>query len=196
MDSASSKSSTMTPSRERAWALLTEHTQNLNLLKHALGVEAAMRAYARTFEADEELWGVVGLLHDLDYEKHPSLEEHPFVGAEILRENGYSEEVVQAVLGHADHTGVARETQMAKALYAVDELVGFVVAVALVRPSRSITDLPIKSVTKKFKDKAFCRAIDRDHLRAGAEQLGVEMRDHVVTVAGALAGIAAELELA
>jgi len=176
--------------------LLTEHTQNANLLKHALGVEAAMRAYARQFEADEELWGVVGLLHDMDYEEHPSLEEHPFVGVEIMRGLGYSEEIVNAVLGHADHTGVARDSQMAKALYAVDELVGFVVAVALVRPAKSITELPIKSVTKKFKDKAFCRAIDRDHLRAGAEELGVEMRDHVETVTRSLAGIATELELA
>lgn len=155
-----------------------------------------MRAYAQKFGADEELWGVVGLLHDLDYEEHPSLEEHPFVGADIMRRAGYSEKIVSAVLGHADHTGVARDSQMAKALYAVDELVGFVVAVALVRPAKSITELPIKSVTKKFKDKAFCRAIDRDHLRAGAEDLGVEMRDHVETVAGSLAGIASELELA
>ncbi len=186
----------MIPTREQAWVLLTEHTQNANLLKHALGVEAAMRAYARQFDADEELWGVVGLLHDLDYEKHPSLEEHPFVGVDIMRAEGYSEEIVNAVLGHADHTGVARESQMARALYAVDELVGFVVAVALVRPAKSITELPIKSVTKKFKDKAFCRAIDRDHLRAGAADLGVEMRDHVETVAGSLAAIADELELA
>jgi len=184
------------PTREQAWALLTEHTRNPNLLKHALGVEAAMRAYARQFEDDEELWGVVGLLHDLDYEKHPSLEEHPFVGADILRGEGYSEEIVRAVLAHADHTGVARDSQMAKALYAVDELVGFVVAVALVRPAKSISDLPVKSVTKKFKDKAFCRAIDRDHLRAGAEDLGVDMGAHVETVTASLAGIAKELELA
>ena len=186
----------MIPTREQAWALLTEHTQNANLLKHALGVEAAMRAYARQLGTDEELWGVVGLLHDLDYEKHPSLDEHPYVGVDIMRAQGYSEEILEAVLGHADHTGVARDTQMAKALYAVDELVGFVVAVALVRPAKSITELPVKSVTKKFKDKAFCRAIDRDHLRAGAAELGVEMRDHVETVAGSLAGIAKELELA
>jgi len=184
------------PTREQAWVLLTEHTQNPNLLKHAFGVEAAMRAYSRQFDADEELWGVVGLLHDLDYEKHPSLDEHPFVGVDIMRAQGYSEEILDAVMGHADHTGVARESQMAKALYAVDELVGFVVAVALVRPAKSITELPIKSVTKKFKDKAFCRAIDRDHLRAGAADLGVEMRDHVETVASALAGIADALELA
>lgn len=186
----------MVPTREQAWVLLTEHTQNPNLLKHALGVEAAMRAYARRFGDDEELWGVVGLLHDLDYEKHPSLEEHPFVAADIMREQGYSEKIVLAVLGHSDHTGVARDSDMAKALYAVDELVGFVVAVALVRPAKTITELPVKSITKKFKDKAFCRAIDRGHLRAGAAQLGVDMRDHVEMVAGALAGIADELELA
>jgi putative nucleotidyltransferase with HDIG domain len=183
------------PTREQAWDLLTAHTQNAGLLKHAMGVEAAMRAYAPRFDEDAELWGVVGLLHDLDYEKHPSLEEHPFVGAEILRGEGYSEDIVNSVLGHADHTGVARETTMAKALYAVDELVGFAVAVALVRPTKSITDLPVKSVMKKFKDKAFCRAIDRDHLRTAAEDLGVDMRDHVQTVIASLATIAGDLEL-
>jgi putative nucleotidyltransferase with HDIG domain len=186
----------VTPTRSEAWALLTQHTEGASLLKHALGVEAAMRAYAPRFGADADLWGIVGLLHDLDYEKHPSLEEHPFVGAAILREHGYSEDIVASVLGHADHTGVARETPMAKTLYAVDELVGFIVAVALVRPSKSITDLPVKSVMKKFKDKAFCRAIEREHLRAGADDLGVEMREHVGTIIGALAGISDELGLA
>ncbi|NKB89901.1 MAG: HDIG domain-containing protein [Acidobacteria bacterium] len=186
----------MRATREQAWALLTEHTQNANLLKHGLGVEAAMRAYAALRGGDTDLWGIVGLLHDLDYEKHPSLEEHPFVGAQILRDAGYSDEIVDAVLGHADHTGVARDTEMARALYAVDELVGFVVAVALIRPSKSITDLPVKSVTKKFKDKGFCRAIDRGHLRAAAEEFDVEMRDHVEVVVGALAGISDELGLA
>lgn len=186
----------MIPSREQAWSLLTEHTRNPNLRKHALGVEAAMRAYARHFGEDEDLWGVVGLLHDVDYEEHPSLEEHPYVGVGWMRELGYDDVVLDAVLSHADHTGVARETRLQKTLYAADELVGFIVAVALVRPSRSITDLAVKSVTKKFKDRAFCRAIDRDHLQAGADDLGVEMRDHVARLIDALGGIADELELA
>lgn len=186
----------MVPDRDEAWALLNEHTRTPNLIKHALGVEAAMRGYARRFEADEDLWGVVGLLHDFDYDAHPSLEEHPFVGVEILRERGYSEEIIHAVLAHADHTGVARESLLDKTLYAVDELVGFVVAVALIRPDRTLTGLPVKSVMKKFKDKAFCRAVDRDHLRAGAADLGVDMREHVEAVIESLRGIAAELELA
>ncbi len=185
----------MVPTRAQAWTLLTEHTQNPNLLKHALGVEAAMRGYARHFEADPELWGVVGLLHDFDYEEHPSLEEHPFVGAEILRQLGYEELIVQAILGHADHTGVERTSQLAKTLYAVDELVGFIVAVALVRPSRSVVDLPVKSILKKLKDKAFCRAIDRDHLRAGAEELDVDMKEHVACIVESLKTIAPELGL-
>lgn len=183
------------PAREAAWELLCEHNESPALRKHALGVEAAMRSYAEYFAADAELWGHTGLLHDLDYEKHPTLEEHPWVGAEILRERGYPEELVHAVLAHGDHTGVKRESRLDKTLYAVDELVGFVVAVALVRPARSLVDLPVKSVLKKFKDKAFCRAIDRDHLRAGAADLGVEMRDHVARVIEALQGVAAELEL-
>ena len=141
-----------------------------HLIKHALGVEVAMRYYARHYGEDENLWGIAGLLHDLDYDKHPSLEEHPFVGIEILRAEGYPEEILQAVLAHADHTGVPRRSLLDRALYAVDELVGFVVAVALVRPSKSVMDLPVKSVTKKFKDKAFFRAIDRDHLRRGSRR--------------------------
>lgn len=183
------------PDRAEAWALLCEHTESPNLRKHALGVEAAMRAYAGRCGADPELWGQTGLLHDLDYEKHPSLEDHPYVGAEILRSAGYPEELVHAVLAHADHTGVARESDLDRVLYAVDELVGFVVAVALIRPSKTITDLPVKSVLKKFKDKAFCRAIDRDHLRAGAEEIDMPMREHVEIVIGALGGISDELGL-
>ena len=183
----------MWPTRNEAWDLLSEHTQSPNLLKHALAVEAAMRGYARQFGEDEERWGVVGLLHDLDYEKHPSLEEHPFAGAAILRDAGCDEELVNAVLAHADHTGVPRVSRLDKTLYAVDELAGFVVACALIRPEKSLSALPAKSVTKKFKDKAFCRAIDRDHLRAGAEDLGVELKDHVVTVLEALQAIGEEL---
>ncbi|MGD8331062.1 MAG: HDIG domain-containing protein [Acidobacteriota bacterium] len=185
----------MTPTREQAYALLTEHTKNPNLIKHALCVEAAMRRYARAYDGDVEAWAIAGLLHDFDYEEHPSLEEHPFVGAGILREQGYPEEIVEAILGHSDHTGVARTTQMARSLYAVDELTGFIVACALVRPSKSLLDLPVKSITKKFKDKAFCRAIDRDHLRAAADEIELPLREHVENVLGALQGIAAELGL-
>ena len=184
------------PSRSEAYALLTEYTANPNLLKHALSVEAAMRSYARHFGEDEELWGAAGLLHDLDYERHPSLEEHPFAGVEVLRERGYPEELVHAVLAHADHTGTPRESLLDRALYAVDELTGFIVAVALVRPSKNLLEVPVKSVTKKFKDKAFCRPVSRDHLRAGAADLGVEMREHVGHVLEAMKGIAETLELA
>ncbi len=185
----------MTPTREQAFALLTEHTKSPNLVKHALCVEAAMRFYARRYDDAEETWAIAGLLHDFDYEEHPSLEEHPFVGVEILRSLQYPDDIVDAILGHSDHTGVPRVTQMAKALYAVDELTGFIVACALVRPSKSLLDLPVKSITKKFKDKAFCRAIDRDHLRAAAEELEMPLRDHVENVLTALQGIATELGL-
>jgi len=185
----------MDPTREQALSLLEEHTRNPNLIKHALAVEAAMRRYARRFDGDVDRWGITGLLHDFDYEEHPSLEEHPFVGVEILEEKGYPSDVIEAILGHADHTGVPRETRMAKALYAVDELTGFIVACALVRPSQSVNDLPVSSVTKKFKDKAFCRAIDRDHLYAGAEDLGVPMEEHVGEVLEAMRGIAGDLDL-
>jgi putative nucleotidyltransferase with HDIG domain len=183
------------PTREEAWALLTEWTQAPHLLKHALGVEAGMRGYARRLGGDAELWGVTGLLHDFDYERHPSLEEHPFVGAEELRRRGVDEQIVQAVLGHADHTGVERHSDMDHALYAVDEMVGFIVAVAMIRPSKSLLDLPVKSVTKKFKDKAFCRAVDRDHLRAAAEEIGLPLRDHVENLIEDLRAIAVRLEL-
>ncbi len=184
-----------TPSRENAYSLLTEHTQNPNLVKHALCVEAAMRYYAAQFDGDADRWGVTGLLHDFDYEEHPSLEEHPFVGAEILRSLDYPEDIIDAILGHSDHTGVARQTPMAKALYSVDELTGFIVACALIRPTKSLLDLPVKSITKKFKDKAFCRAVDRDHLRAAADEIDMPLKEHVEHVLTALRGIAAELGL-
>ncbi len=186
----------MMPSRADAYQLLTEHTKNPNLIKHGLCVEAAMRHYARHFGGDEELWAVTGLIHDFDYEEHPSLEEHPFAGVEILRGLDYPDEVIDAVLGHADHTGVPRPSQMAKALYAVDELTGFIVAVALIRPSKNILEVPRRSVTKKFKDKAFCRAVDRDHLNAAAAEIEMPMDEHVDHVLAALQGIAEELGLA
>ena len=186
----------MVPTREQAYALLTKHTKSLHLVKHALCVEAAMSFYARRHGGTPETWELAGLLHDFDYEEHPSLEEHPFVGANILRSLEYPDEVIEAILGHSDHTGIPRETDMAKALYAVDELTGFIVACALVRPTKSLLDLPLKSIMKKIKDKAFCRAIDRDHLRTAAEEFSVPFRDHVENVLSALQGIASELGLA
>jgi putative nucleotidyltransferase with HDIG domain len=184
------------PARAEAWTLLTEYTRNESLIKHALAVEAAMRAYARRFGEDEEAWGVVGLLHDFDYERHPTLEEHPFAGAEVLRARGYPEEMIRAILAHASHTGVPRETRMAQALFAVDELTGLITAVALVRPSRKVAEVEPSSVKKKMKDKAFARSVNRDEIREGAEQLGVEFDEHVRTVVTAMAGIAGELGLA
>lgn len=183
------------PTREEAFALLTEYTKNENLVKHALAVEAAMRFYARRFGEDEELWGVVGLLHDFDYERHPTLEEHPFKGAEILRDKGYDESLVRTILSHADHTGVPRDTKVAQALFAVDELTGFITAVALVRPSKKVGDVKAKSVRKKMKDKAFARAVSRDDLHAGAEILGLDLSDHIDNVAEAMTGVADELGL-
>lgn len=172
--------------RENAWALLQEYTTNPSLIKHALAVEAAMRAYARKFGEDEEQWGITGLLHDFDYEKYPTPEEHPFVGSKILREKGYPEEVVRAILGHANYSGVPRDTLMARALYACDELTGFITAVALVRPSKSIFDVDVRSVKKKLKDKAFARGVNRDDVRRGAEELGMDWEEHVQFVIDAM----------
>tara|TARA_Y100001001_G_scaffold156454_1_gene173372 strand:- start:372 stop:941 length:570 start_codon:yes stop_codon:yes gene_type:complete len=186
----------MVPTREQAYTLLTEHTKSPHLVKHALCVEAAMTFYARQHGGAGDIWALTGLLHDFDYETHPSLEEHPYVGADILRSLEYPDEIIEAILGHSDHTGIPRETDMAKALYAVDELTGFIVACALVRPTKSLLDLPLKSIMKKIKDKAFCRAIDREHLRTAAEEFSVPFRDHVENVLSALQGIASELGLA
>jgi len=183
------------PSREEALRLLREHTKNENLIKHALAVEAAMRFYARKFGGDEEKWGVVGLLHDFDYEEHPTLEEHPFAGARLLREKGYDEEIARAVLSHAGHTGVSRESLMEKALFAVDELTGFIVAVALVRPSKKLEEVTAKSVRKKMKDKAFARAVNRDEIVEGAELLGLELSEHIENVTSAMRSISDELGL-
>ena len=169
-------------SRETAWALLTEFTQNENLLKHALAVEAAVRGYARQFGEDDVAWGVTALLHDFDYDRYPDLADHPFKGAEILRERGYPEWLVRAVLSHADHTGVARETRLEHTLFACDEMAGFVTAAALIRPSRSLLDLEAKSVVKRMKEKAFARAVNRDDLRRGAEEIGVPLEEHVASV--------------
>ncbi|MDI6858549.1 MAG: HDIG domain-containing protein [Dehalococcoidia bacterium] len=181
--------------REDAWQLLTEFTKNESLLKHALAVEAAMGHYARKFGEDEEKWRVVGLLHDFDYEIHPTLDKHPQEGATILRQRGVSEEIIDGVLSHADHLGLPRDTLMKKTLYAVDELTGFVIAVALVRPNKSVLDVEPKSVRKKMKDKAFARAVNRDDIVKGAEALGVPLEEHIGEVIQALKGVADELGL-
>ena len=167
------------PSREKAWDLLSEHTRGEGLRKHALAVEFAMRAYAVQLGGDPDLWGLAGLLHDFDYEAHPSREEHPYVGTEILRREGYPEEVVRAILAHAPYTGLERVTPMEKTLFAVDELCGFLVACALVQPGRTLGEVKVASVLKKLKDKHFARGVDRDHIVAGAAGLGVDLSKHI-----------------
>jgi putative nucleotidyltransferase with HDIG domain len=181
--------------RNQAWCLLTEFTQSESLRKHALAVEACMRAYARKFSGDEELWGAVGLLHDFDYEKYPSLEDHPYRGNEILKERGYSEEIRRAIMSHADYTGVTRETPLEKALFACDELAGLITATALVKPGKSLAEVDVKSVRKKMKDKAFARSVSRDDIVNGAAGLGVEFDEHISFCIEAMKGIAAELGL-
>jgi len=173
---------TLTLSRDAAWALMTEYTQSESLRKHMLAVEAAVRGYARTFGEDEEAWGVVALLHDFDYERWPSAEDHPFRGAEILRARGYPDWVVRAILSHADYSGVPRESRLEKTLFACDEMAGFVTAAALVRPSKSVLDLEAASVVKRMKDKAFARNVSRDDLRRGAEELGLPLDAHITNV--------------
>ena len=185
--------------REDAWQLVTEFTQNPNLIKHMLAVESAMQAYARRFGDDEGLWATVGLVHDFDYEQNPdlSIEGHPVTGSKILRERGWPEEIIQAVLSHAsEYTGVPRETPMEKALWAVDELTGLITAVALVRSSKSILDVKLKSVRKKWKDKAFAAAVNRQEIEEATAELGVELWEHVGVVLEAMQGIAGELGLA
>ncbi len=185
----------MSKSREDAWKLLIEYTQSENLRKHALAVEACMRAYARKFGDDEEKWGVVGLIHDFDYDRWPSLDDHPYRGNEILSERGWPEEIKKAVMSHAEYTGVARETPMEKALFACDELAGFITAAALVRPDKSIHSLEAKSVRKRMKDKAFARSVSRDDIVNGAAALGVELEDHIAFCIEAMKKIAPELGL-
>ena len=184
-----------TPTREEAWALLTDCTDNPSLIKHALAVEAAMRAYARRFGEDEEAWGTVGLIHDFDYQQNPTEETHLHVGTKILREHGWPEDWVLAVASHADYMGVPRESLMAKTLFAVDELTGFLTACALVRPDKSVAEVKIKSVKKKLKDKAFARGVNREDVRRGVEDLGVELGEHIEFVRDAMATIADDLEL-
>lgn len=174
----------MALNREQAWSLLTEYTKSESLLKHALAVEAAVRGYARLYGEDENDWGVVALLHDFDYERWPSLDDHPFRGSEILGAKGYPEWVIRAILSHADYSGVARESRLEKTLFACDELCGFITAASLVRPSKSILDLEASSVVKRMKDKAFARAVKREDLRAGAELLGLPLQEHIANVIG------------
>lgn len=186
----------MKPTRDDAWKLLNEYTQSASLIKHALAVEAAMRAYARKYGEDEELWAVTGLIHDFDYEQHPTLDEHPMAGIAILRQLGWPEDIVVAIQGHAPYLGVPRTTLMDKALWAVDELTGFVAACALVRPDKSIANLTVKSVKNKWKDKAFARAVNRQDIEQGAVELGVPLEEHIGFVIEALKPAAAELGLA
>jgi predicted hydrolase (HD superfamily) len=169
-------------SRDDAWALVTEYTQSESLRKHMLAVEAAVRGYARLWAEHEQDWGVVALLHDFDYERWPDLTNHPFRGVEILIGKGYPEWVTRAILSHADYSGVARESRLEKALYACDEMSGFVTAAALVRPSKSVLDLEAGSVLKRMKDKAFARAVSREDLKRGAEELGLPLEEHVGNV--------------
>jgi len=173
---------TLNLSREDAWKIVTEYTESESLRKHMLAVAASVRGYARLWGENEEDWGVVALLHDFDYERWPDPENHPFRGVEILKERGYPEWVTRAILSHADYSGVARESKLEKTLYACDEMSGFVTAAALVRPSKSVLDLEAPSVLKRMKDKAFARAISRDDLKRGAEELGLPLEEHAGNV--------------
>ena len=181
--------------RSAAWNLLAEFTQSESLRKHALAVEACMRAYARKLGADEELWGTVGLIHDFDYEKYPSLDDHPYRGNEILKERGYSDEIRRAIMSHAEYTGVTRDSAMEKTLFACDELAGFITAVALVKPGKSLAEVDAKSVRKKMEDKAFARSVNRDDIINGARDLGVDLDEHIAFCIEALKGIAGKLGL-
>ena len=180
---------------EAAWGLLTEFTQSESLRKHALAVEACMRAYAKKFGENQDLWGIVGLIHDFDYEKYPTPEEHPYKGNEILKERGYSDEIRRAIMSHAEYSGVSRDTPMEKALFACDELAGFITACTLVKPSKSLAEVEAKSVRKKMKDKAFARSVNRNDITSGAVELGVDLEEHIAFCIEAMKGIAKELGL-
>ena len=190
-----SPSATSAPSRDQVLALLHEHTETPGLRKHALAVEAAMRAYARKLGGDEDLWGVTGLIHDFDYEKHPTPAEHPYVGCRILEERGYPREMIEAILGHASYTGTPRTTPMAKALFAVDELCGLVTATALVQPQKTLAEVTAESVMKKMRSKGFARGVNREDIEVGAAELGVPLEEHVGTVLAALQGASGALGL-
>ena len=182
--------------REEALKILKEYTKSDSLLRHAYAVEQAMRKYAEKFGKDVEKWGITGLLHDFDYEKYPTAEEHPFVGNKILKEHGFEQDILDAIMGHAHYTGVPRESLMAKTLFAVDELAGFIFAVTYVRPTKSIHDVKVKSVTKKLKDKGFAAKVSREDINNGIEELGVERAEHIQFVIDALKEKADELGLA
>jgi putative nucleotidyltransferase with HDIG domain len=181
--------------RDAAFALLTEYTQSEGLIKHALAVEACLRAYARHFGEDERKWAVVGLIHDFDYEQYPTADDHPFKGNAILKERGWPDEICRAVLSHASYSGVPRESRLEKALFACDELAGFITAVALVKPGKSLAEVDAKSVRKKMKDKAFARAVSREDIVTGAEELGVDLDAHIALCIDALKPVAGELGL-
>ena len=181
--------------REQALSIVNEFVKNQNLVRHMLAVEAAMRFYAEKLDADMETWGITGLLHDFDWEIHPSMEEHPQAGLPILRERGVPEDIVRAIACHADHTGVPRESLMEKALYACDEITGLIVAVALVRPSRSLSDLKVKSVKKKWKDKSFAAGANREEMERGAADFDIELWEHVTNVIEAMRRIGPDLGL-
>lgn len=186
--------------REETFALVNEHTKNQNLVKHMLAVEAAMRFYANKYGEDEEKWACTGLVHDFDYEQHPNDEHHPseghpFWGVSLLREQGYPEDVCKAVLAHGDYTGEPRESLLAKSLYACDELTGLIVAVALVRPSKKLSEVDVDAVKKKWKDKGFARGVKREDIEKGAEDLGVPLDEHIGNVIHAMQGISGELGL-
>ncbi len=196
-----------TISREAAWKLLTEFTQSESLRKHALAVEACMRACASNYAdgasssgaeiglTEEDLWSIVGLIHDFDYEKYPSLEDHPYKGNEILKERGWPEVIRRAIMSHAEYTGVTRDTPMEKALFACDELAGFITAVALIKPGKSLAEVDVKSVRKRMKDKAFARKVNRDDIINGAAALGVDLDEHIGLCIEAMKPIAADLGL-
>ena len=183
------------PTYEDALKLLFEYTESENLRKHAFAVESAMRAYAKKFGEDEEKWAIVGLLHDFDYEKFPTPDQHPWVGSKILEERGYPEDIRKAILGHANYTGIPRDTLMAKVLYACDELCGFITAVALVRPNKKLDEVTVESVKKKLKDKAFARSVNREDIYKWAEELGVPLDEHIQFVIDAMKSIADKLGL-
>jgi len=194
-------SSASLPSRNEALALMHEHTSNESLRKHMLAVEAAMRAYAERFGEDPERWGLAGLIHDFDYERYPNsahspTDEHPSWGVRLLRERGWPEDILQAILGHATYCNVSRETPMAKTLFAVDELTGLVTATALVKPSKSVHEVEVSSVKKKMKDKAFARGVNREDVLIGAQELGVDLDQHIAFVITAMRGAAESLGLA
>ncbi|HYR52022.1 MAG TPA: HDIG domain-containing protein [Candidatus Dormibacteraeota bacterium] len=183
------------PARDEILALLHEHTETPGLRKHALAVEAAMRAYARRFGENPDVWGATGLIHDFDYEKHPTPEEHPRFGCAILKDRGYPEPVIEAIMGHAAYTGTPRSTPMAKALFASDELCGMITATALVQPGKTLAEVTPDSVLRKMKSKSFARSVNRDEIELGARELGVPLEDHVAFVLSALQAEAKELGL-